>query len=102
MTAMAITDPSHKRALLFYTMSVFKFRNMKQEDGKTMDEFHTSLQIGAKYCEFGENQGKEIKVQIELGTSNKKLRRYSFRNPSVNLDDLLLYARTLDETERQP
>lgn len=31
----------------------------------------------------------------------KKLRRYSFRNPSANLDDLLLYARRLDETERQ-
>jgi hypothetical protein len=42
---------------------------MKQ-DGETMDEFHTRLQIGAKYCEFGENQGKEIKAQIELGTSN--------------------------------
>jgi hypothetical protein len=40
------------------SFEVFKFRNTKQEDGQTMDEFHTRLQIGAKYCEFGENQGK--------------------------------------------
>jgi hypothetical protein len=36
------------------SFEVFKFRNMKQEDGETMDEFHTRLQIRAKYCEFGE------------------------------------------------
>ena len=83
------------------SFEVFKFRNMTQHDGETIDEFHTRLQMGAKYCEFGENQQREIKSQIELGTSNKKLRRYSFRNPSISLDDLLTYARTFDETERQ-
>ena len=83
------------------SFEVFKFRNMKQHDGEIIDEFHTRLQMDAKYCEFGENQQKEIKSQIELGTSNKKLRCYSFRNPSISLDDLLTYARTFEETERQ-
>ena len=83
------------------SFEVFKFRNMTQHDGETIDEFHTRLQMGAKYCELGENQQREIKSQIELGTSNKKLRGYSFRNPSISLDDLLAYARTFDETERQ-
>ena len=50
------------------SFKVFKFRNMKQEEGEAIDEFHTRLQIGAKYCEFGESQGNEIKAQIELGT----------------------------------
>ena len=74
---------------------------MKQHDGETIDEFHTRLQMSTTHCEFGEYQQREIKSQIELGTSNRMLRRYSFRNPSISLDDLLTYARTFDETERQ-
>ena len=59
------------------------------------------MQIASKYCEFGDNKEKEIKAQIELGTSNKKLRRYSFRTPGLTLTQLLDYARTLYETEKQ-
>ena len=59
------------------------------------------MQIASKYCEFGDNKEKEIKAQIELGASNKKLRRYSFRTPGLTLTQLLDYARTLYETERQ-
>lgn len=74
---------------------------MKQEEEETLDEFHTRLQIAAKYCEVGDTQEKEVKAQIELGTSSKKIRRYSFCNPSVKLNDLLTYGRTIHETERQ-
>ena len=83
------------------SFEIYKFRNMKQEHHETLDDFHTRLQIAAKYCEFGDNHEKEVKAQIELGTSNKKIRRYSFRNPTTNLVDLLAYARTLHETEQQ-
>lgn len=83
------------------SFEVFKFRNLKQESNETVDEFHTRLQIASKYCEFGENKEKEIKAQIELGTTNKKLRRYSFRTPTLTLTALLDYARTLHETEKQ-
>ena len=83
------------------SFEIFKFRNLKQESHETVDEFHTRLQIASKYCEFGDNKEKEIKAQIELGTSNKKLRRYSFRTPGLTLTQLLDYARTLYETERQ-
>ena len=82
------------------SFEIFKFRNLKQESHETV-EFHTRLQIASKYCEFGDNKEKEIKAQIELGTSNKKLRRYSFRTPGLTLTQLLDYARTLYETERQ-
>ena len=72
------------------SFEIFKFRNLKQESHETVDEFHTRLQIASKYCEFG-----DIK---ELGRSNKKLRRYSFRTRGLTLTQLLDYARTLYET----
>ena len=55
------------------SFEVFKFRNLKQEFEETVDEFHTRLQIAAKYCDFGDNLDKELKAQIEFGTSDKKL-----------------------------
>ena len=83
------------------SFEIFKFRNLKQEAHETVDEFHTRLQIASKYCEFGDDKEKEIKAQIELGTSNKKVRRHSFRSPTLTLTQLLNYARTLHETEKQ-
>ena len=83
------------------SFEIYKFRNMKQDEGETIDKFHTRLQIAAKYCEFGENKEKEIKWQIGLGTSSKKVRRYSFRNPDLTLVQLLSYSRTIHETEKQ-
>ena len=87
-----------KKNVLF---KIFKFQNMKQEVGETIDKFHTHLQIASKYCEFGENKEKEIKAQIELGTIHKKLHWYSFHTPTLTLTALLDYARTLHETEKQ-
>lgn len=83
------------------SFEIFKFRSLKQEPHETVDEFHARLQITSKYCEFGDNKEREIKAQIELGTTNKKLRRYSFRTPTLTLTALLDYARTLHETEKQ-
>ena len=83
------------------SFEIFKFRSLKQEPNETIDEFHTRLQMASKYYEFGENKEKEIKAQIELGTINKKLRRYSFRTPALTLTELLDYARTSHKTEKQ-
>lgn len=82
------------------SFEIFKFRNLRQAPGESIDEFHTRLQLAAKYCEF-HDKDTEIKSQIELGTSSKKLRRHSFRNPSLTLTALISYARTLAETEKQ-
>ena len=83
------------------SFEIFKFRNLKQETHETVDEFDTRLQIAAKYCEFGTNKDKEIKAQIELGTTSKKLRRYSYRSPALSLTELLNYARTIYETDKR-
>ena len=56
--------------------------------------------MDTKYCELCDYQQREIKSQIELGISNKKLRCYFFGNPNISLDDLLIYAKTFDETEQ--
>jgi len=44
---------------------------------------------------------KTIKQQIELNTSNNKLRMYSFQNPGKGLQELLTMAKTLEETTKQ-
>jgi hypothetical protein len=82
------------------SFEIFKFRKLQQVPGESIDEYHTRLQIAAKYCEFHDHD-TEIKLQIELGTSSKKLRQHSFRHPSLTLTDLISYARTLAETEKQ-
>ena len=71
------------------SFEIFKFRYLTPESHETVDEFHIRLQIASKYCEFGDNKEKEIKGQMELGTSNKKLRRYSFRTRGLTLTQLL-------------
>ena len=73
---------------------------MVQQQGETLDKFHTRLQIAAKYCEYT-NVTAEIKSQLELGTTNKKIRRHAFRNPDLTLTQLLTYSRTLENTEKQ-
>ena len=81
MAAMDIKDESRKRALL-----------LRYSGEEVNNLFDTLLDKGEE---------KEIKAQIELGASNKKLRRYSFHTPNMTLTQLLDYARTLHETEQQ-
>ena len=80
------------------SFEIFEFRKLQQASGESIDENHTRK--AAKCCEFHDND-TEIKLQIELGTSRNKLRQHSFPNPSLTLTDLLGYARTLAETEKQ-
>jgi hypothetical protein len=49
------------------SFEIFKFRKLQQVPGESIDEYHTRLQIAAKYCEFHDHD-TEIKLQIELGT----------------------------------
>ena len=47
------------------SFKIFKFRKLQQAPGEGIDEYHTRIQIAAKYCEFHDNDTK-IKLQIEL------------------------------------
>ncbi len=78
----------------------FEIFKLQHAPGESIDEYHTRLQIVAKYCEFHDHD-TEIKLRIELRASSKKLRQHSFRNSSLTLTQLISYARTLAETEKQ-
>ena len=80
---------------------IYKFRNLKQQTDETTQQFYIRVKEHVMKCEFDANLEKEIKQQIELSTNNNKLRRYSFRNPGLNLKDFLTYARTLEETGKE-
>ena len=43
----------------------------------------------------------EIKQRFTLGTNSNKLRCYCFRNPDITLENLLTYAKTLEDAESQ-
>ena len=75
------------------SVETFKFRNAKQQVTESIDQYHTRLQKLAKHCQFADTE-KEIKAQIELGTTSKKLRRHAFRTPDLSLADMLQYGRT--------
>ena len=46
------------------SFEVFRFCNMKQHDDETIDEFHTRLQMGAKYCEFGKISRETLNLKL--------------------------------------
>ena len=77
---------------------VFNFRKATQKEGETVDQFTGRLRELSLHCEFT-NLDHEIKSQIELGTNCKKLRRYTFRNPDLNLEGLLLYGPSFEQSE---
>ena len=51
-------------------------------------------------CDFGDIDS-EIKQQLILATNSNKLRRYCFCNPNITLENLLTYAKTLEDAESQ-
>lgn len=60
---------------------------MKQNDEETVQQYFIRLKEQSSKSGF-ENVEKEIKHQIELYTTNNKLRRFSFRNPTKSLHEL--------------
>lgn len=78
----------------------FLFRNLKQHQEETLHQFFIRLKEQATKCAF-HDMDKEIKQQIELATTNNKLRMHSFQHPKTTLQELLVVGRTLEETNRQ-
>ena len=98
--AVEVLD-NHFKPKANISYEIYKFRNLKQQTDETTQQFYIRVKEHAMKCEFDGNLEKEIKQQIELSTNNNKLRRYSFRNPGLNLKDFLTYARTLEETGKE-
>jgi hypothetical protein len=83
------------------SFEIYIFRAMKQREDENIQQYFIRLKQQAQKCSFGANTETEIKRQLEYSTTSNKLRRYSFRNPTLNLTQFLVYAKTLEDTNAQ-
>ena len=79
---------------------IFQFRQAKQNNGETTDQFATRLRKLAAHCEF-HDLDQEIKTAIIQNGQSKHLRRFALRQDKVTLKDLLSKARALENSERE-
>ncbi|KAK3083972.1 hypothetical protein FSP39_006106 [Pinctada imbricata] len=78
---------------------VFEFRQMKQLQEETVDQFATRLRQKSKHCDFADNDG-EIKSQIIQGCTSNDLRRKALRD-NLDLTKLLSTARAMEIANKQ-
>jgi len=76
------------------------FRNAKQEDTETVDQFCTRLRALAATCEFADID-RELLSQIIQNCQSQELRRRALRKPDIKLNELLVLARTLEASDFQ-
>ena len=81
-------------------MEIYHFRNCKQKDGQTIDEYVTELRQMAKNCEFTDLE-KQIVLQIIQHCKSGRLRRRAFREKDKGLTNILSIARALECSDRQ-
>ena len=81
-------------------LEIYKFRQYKQRDDQTLDEYVTELRRLAKYCKFGDTY-KEILSQLIQNCKSNRLRRRALREPDKKLDDILNMGRTLEISDSQ-
>ena len=78
----------------------FKFRQCRQNEGETIDAFHTRLRLLAARCDFA-NEDREIKAQILQGCTSSRLRKRALRDEKLTLTQLLDTARLLELSDKQ-
>ncbi|KAK7112338.1 hypothetical protein V1264_011807 [Littorina saxatilis] len=78
----------------------FKFRQVTQNSGETIDSFYTRLRLQAANCSF-ENTDREVKSQILQGCNSQRLRRRALRDADTTLHSLLEQARALEISDTQ-
>jgi hypothetical protein len=78
-------------------MEIYKFRNCKQPEGQSLDEYVTELRKMAKTCDFKpEAVDKEILSQLIQNCRSNRLRRRALRETDKTLDDILTLGRALE------
>ena len=71
---------------------VYRFRETKQEQGETLDQYHTRLRALSTACEFQDLEF-EIEQQIVVGGISSRIRRRALRDPTYDLKQMLLDGR---------
>ena len=79
---------------------IYMFRNAKQEDSETVDQFCTRLRALAATCEFADID-RELLSQIIQNCQSQELRRRALRKTDIKLNELLVLARTLEASDFQ-
>ena len=75
-------------------------RKEVQAADQKIDSFHTKLRGLSKYCGF-ENTDCEIKSQIIQNRQDLKVREKGFIDTELTLQQLLVYARSLESVRQQ-
>ena len=78
---------------------VFEYRQMKQNQSETIDEFATRLRQKAVYCDFT-NKDRELKSQLIQGCKSQKLKRKILQE-NLDLPNILLTARQMELANEQ-
>ena len=71
---------------------IYKFRQLQQEDGESLDKFHTRLRTVSTICSFTD-VGLEIEQQIIVGGKSSAIRKKALRDPNYKLKDMLVDGR---------
>ena len=79
---------------------IFKFRPAEQMAAETLDQYNTRLQQLAKHCNFHEKD-REVKTQIIQTCAMSKVRDKGLSEPTITLQRLLTFGRTLEATSRK-
>ena len=81
------------------TYERYEFQNVRQNVDENIHQFYIRVKEQVVKYDFGATLDTEIKQQIILATNNNKLRRYRFRNQGINLQQLLLHVKSLEDAE---
>ena len=79
---------------------IFKFRQAEQMAAETLDQYNTRLQQLAKHCNFHEKD-REVKSRIIQRCAMSKVRDKGLSEPTITLQRLLTFGRTLEATLQQ-
>ena len=76
----------------------YVFRDAKQKDGETLDQFCTRLRKLAINCDYGGTKEDEIKTQIIHGCMSTSLRKKAL-GKVMTLDEVLEAGRSAEQTK---
>jgi hypothetical protein len=79
---------------------VYKFREAKQGNTETLDQFHTRLRKLAQTCAFNDADF-EVEQQIIMAGTSSPIRKKALRDPDYTLRDILLDGRRDEQSRYQ-
>jgi transposase InsO family protein len=78
-----------------------QFRQMKQENGETVEQFVTRLKDKANTCEFGDHQNEHIRDQVIDKCKSHNLRKKFLEKGKITLENMVGLARASEAADRQ-